>query len=645
MARMRTLKTKLVVGFLSLGLLPLAVMGVLAVTRSKAALVERAGRLLESEAVGMMDKIDRNLFERYGDVQAFAFNPMAQGTPEQVAEAADFFTRTYGIYDLMLVADADGTVVATNTVDATGAAIDTGGLIGTSVAGEPWFTAAVALEPGKTYYSDLADDPQVTRVTGAPARSLNFSAPIRNAAGEVVGVWSNRASWERIVAQIVAEQRDGLAGRGIRSVELQVLDAEGLVLYDEDPAAVMSLNLAERGLAAAQKAVAGGAGYTQEPHLRRDVSQVNGYARSDGALGFSGYGWSALVREDSAEAEAPARALQRFAVVVGLVSAAVITGTAVLLARRWTAPLARSAVLLDRSSSVLAGTSGQMGANAEETAAQAGVVSAAGEQVSVNVSTVATAVEQMNASVREIAANASESTRVAADAVRIAESTNATVGKLGESSAEIGKVIEVITSIAEQTNLLALNATIEAARAGEAGKGFAVVAGEVKELAKGTARATEEISGRIAAIQGDTAGAVAAIGEISAIIGQIAEIQSTIAAAVEQQTATTDEIARSVNEAARGSAEIAENIASVAHAARSTSAGASATQDAAAQLAAIAAQLQGLVGTQGTAPSAAAPPQPPGPPPPPPPPAITDPWQRSFGPELAGSGVAAGSRR
>src|SRR3712207_2729941 len=106
---------------------------------------------------------------------------------------------------------------------------------------------------------------------------------------------------------------------------------------------------------------------------------------------------------------------------------------------------------------------------------------------------------------------------------------NATVAKLGDSSAEIGKVIEVITSIAEQTNLLALNATIEAARAGEAGKGFAVVAGEVKELAKETAKATEEISQRIAAIQGDTAGAVEAIGEISAIIGRIADIQATIA--------------------------------------------------------------------------------------------------------------------
>src|ERR1022692_3793657 len=133
------------------------------------------------------------------------------------------------------------------------------------------------------------------------------------------------------------------------------------------------------------------------------------------------------------------------------------------------------------------------------------------------------------------------------------------VAKLGESSAEIGQVIKVITSIAQQTNLLALNATIEAARAGEAGKGFAVVANEVKELAKETAKATEDISLKIEAIQTDTKGAVDAIAEISAIINQINDLQNTIASAVEEQSATTNEIGRNIAEASKGSTEIAQN--------------------------------------------------------------------------------------
>ncbi len=139
---------------------------------------------------------------------------------------------------------------------------------------------------------------------------------------------------------------------------------------------------------------------------------------------------------------------------------------------------------------------------------------------------------------------------------QIAETTNETIAKLGQSSAEIGKVIKVITSIAQQTNLLALNATIEAARAGEAGKGFAVVANEVKELAKQTAKATEDISRKIEAIQADTKGAVDAIGQIGRIIMQINDIQNTIASAVEEQTATTNEISRNVAEAAKGSTDI-----------------------------------------------------------------------------------------
>jgi methyl-accepting chemotaxis protein len=258
--------------------------------------------------------------------------------------------------------------------------------------------------------------------------------------------------------------------------------------------------------------------------------------------------------------------------------------------------IAQNAQHLASSSEELTAVSQQMGANAEETSAQANVVSSAAEEVSKNVQTVATGTEEMSASIKEIAKNANEAAKVATAAVKVAETTNNTVAKLGESSAEIGKVIKVITSIAQQTNLLALNATIEAARAGEAGKGFAVVANEVKELAKETAKATEDISQKIEAIQGDTKGAVEAIGQISSIIDQINDISNTIASAVEEQTATTNEIGRNVAEAAKGSSEIAQNITGVAQAARSTTDGAADTQKASGELARMASELQSLVG-------------------------------------------------
>jgi methyl-accepting chemotaxis protein len=247
---------------------------------------------------------------------------------------------------------------------------------------------------------------------------------------------------------------------------------------------------------------------------------------------------------------------------------------------------AENASTLASSSEELTAVSQTMASTAEETAVQANVVSAASEQVSRNVASVATASEEMQASIREISKNANDSARVAKNAVSVAQSTNETMKKLGQSSQEIGNVIKVITSIAQQTNLLALNATIEAARAGEAGKGFAVVANEVKELAKQTAKATEEISQKIA---------VTAIEEIGTIINQINDISNSIASAVEEQTVTTNEIGRSVTEAAQGVNDIAKNISGVATSARNTTQGANDTKTASLELSRMAARLQASV--------------------------------------------------
>ena len=252
---------------------------------------------------------------------------------------------------------------------------------------------------------------------------------------------------------------------------------------------------------------------------------------------------------------------------------------------------------LIQSSSNQKMVSKSMVANATETSAQANAIASAAEEVSVNIQSVASAAEEIGATIREIARQSQQAAQVANDAVSIAEKGNIAVVRLGENSNIIGNVIKVITSIAEQTNLLALNASIEAARAGEFGKGFAVVASEVKELAKETAKATEDIRTKIEGIQSDTREAVSSNEKTRNIISKIHEIQNTIAGAVEEQAATTREITRNAADAATGSSEIAKNISGLAEAARSTSKGATDLESAALGLDAVASELEKIVKT------------------------------------------------
>ena len=214
--------------------------------------------------------------------------------------------------------------------------------------------------------------------------------------------------------------------------------------------------------------------------------------------------------------------------------------------------------------------------------------------MSTNIKTVATAAEEMTATISEVASNAEKAATVANQAAQLAEVSNEKITTLGTAAHDIGKVIEVIQDIAEQTNLLALNATIEAARAGEAGKGFAVVATEVKELAKQTATATDDIRKRIEAIQGSTGETVDAIAQIAEAIQEVNSVSRVIASSVEEQSITTKEIAQNVGqaaiaadtvsqgvaEAASASQDISRNIAGVDAAARDVTVGASRTQGA-----------------------------------------------------------------
>src|SRR5580700_5156625 len=215
-------------------------------------------------------------------------------------------------------------------------------------------------------------------------------------------------------------------------------------------------------------------------------------------------------------------------------------------------------------------TAQSMTATASDASARAATVGAASQSASNNVGTVAAAAEELSSSVAEISRQVTRSSEIASKAVGDAERTNATVGALSTGAEKIGEVVKLIHSIAAQTNLLALNATIEAARAGESGRGFAVVASEVKALANQTAKATEEISAQVAAMQASTSDAVQAISGITETIAQMSEITVSISTSIEQQGDATREIARNIQQVAAGSSEISAHIGGVTTAAAAT---------------------------------------------------------------------------
>ncbi|MER2267434.1 methyl-accepting chemotaxis protein [Methylobacterium oxalidis] len=251
--------------------------------------------------------------------------------------------------------------------------------------------------------------------------------------------------------------------------------------------------------------------------------------------------------------------------------------------------------LVSSSATELQATAQTMTATATETASQSTTVAAAAEEAASNVSTVASAAEELGASVEEISRQVGSSAALAQTAVGEADETARLVQALEQAAARIGDVVAMISTIAGQTNLLALNATIEAARAGEAGRGFAVVATEVKELAAQTSRATGEIAGQIAQIQGATGQAVTAIGGIAGRIREIDAVATSIAAAVGQQQSATGEIVRNVAQASTGTGEVTSNIAGVARAAEETGAAAAQVLSSAGELSRQSEQLSAEV--------------------------------------------------
>ena len=627
-----------------MGVLPVIVTGFLSFNKGQHVILLASGQILQVAAENVVKHIDSRLFERYRDMLWMAADPISRGDPKLASELANRCLQEDGYSAVIMLTDTSGTIIATNTINSEAEVFDNSLLIGKNIQNEEWFLKCTdgTLPKRVCYYSDIKQDTMRRDDTYGHHLCIDFAVPVYDGMGKVMRVWCSRISWSSIIDPIVDETKQ--VGRDQnRTWQVSIISRTGIVLEDADPQNILSLNLFEAGLRAAKEITLGRNGFTYEDNTLTLRPQLNGYAVCHGRQAFTGNGWGILVRQYGAEAARDADSLRQFAVIVSGIAGLLISVCAWWIGRGIGRPMHRAVVALEKvaegdltqrlpvnsqdevgrlslalnhvvasfstairgieeratvlakSSENLSSLSKSLSREADETSIQANEASQAGMVVSESVSGVAAAAMQMAACLREIAKDSNDAALVAAGAVTQAAGANTTMLNLSARSSEIGAVIELIHHIAQQTNLLALNASIEAARAGEAGKGFAVVATEVKTLAKQTAKATEEISRVIKAIQGESESARGAILNICSVINKISQHQISIASAVEAETTTTDQISRDISRSAVASAEIAENVSGLAQNAGAVKSEAGELDDSSTELARLSLELRNLV--------------------------------------------------
>lgn len=576
-----SLKTILITFCLCLALVPLSIVAAMA-WRSATNSADDMANTYYTVAANMVDKIDRNLFERYGDVQAFGLNHAVRDTeswykPSEdnpIVQVMNNYVDTYDIYYFTLLVDPQGKLIAVNTRDDSGNPIDTSALYGKNFSSEPWFVDCVA---GRFYenkdgsftgtvVTDIYTDEAAKEFYSDEGLALGFSAPVHDAHGNVIAYWRNVAKFA-LVEDIVLSTYKDLEKQGLASTEITLLDKHGNVIVDCDPSTLgrveiardMSVigkfNLADKGVEAAERVVAGETGsMTRSYHARKEIDQVAGFAPSQGALGFPGMKWNALVRVASSEALATSNTTKTMSVAI-LVVASVVVVIASWYFARW---LIGALLEVDAVARYLAGASEQLAAAADQ-------LSSGAQQQASSLEETAASLEEITGTVQQNADNAQQANQLSSGARDVAEKggtvTQRAVTSMSDINSASNKIADIITTIDEiafQTNLLALNAAVEAARAGEQGRGFAVVAGEVRNLAQRSAGAAKEIKSLIQ----DSVNKVEAGSDL---VNQSGETLEEIVTSVKRVTDIVGEIAAASREQASGIEQVNRAITQMDH--------------------------------------------------------------------------------
>ncbi len=604
-----TLSQKLVGALALFGIAPAMLIAWLTYSRSASTLTDDVGKSYEHAAVALHDTIDRNLFERYGDVQAFGVNDAVfnraawykvGAEANAVARVANTYVALYGIYTVSMVIDLDGRVIAVNDADAAGKPLDTAWMYGERFADAAWFKDAVAgrflTQSGSaltgTVVTDVFDDPQTARIRGGSGKVVGFTAPIRDRAGNVIAVWHNRADFT-LVDDIVKAAYTSLEANGFPGARVTLIDRAGKVIADQFTDASGVKTVPARAI---ERAKAGEEGHALDKDPVEGDWHIVGFAPSKGALGYAGLGWAAIITVDEAEALASVASLRQQVFIVLALCLGVLVALAWWLARSIARPM------IVRMTSLAEGAQ-QVSSASEQVSTSAQTLSQGATEQAASLEETSASLEEMAAMTRKNAESSHQAAAFMTDVDRQVAGSNAalqamvqSMATIKDSSVKVSKIIKTIDEIAFQTNLLALNAAVEAARAGEAGMGFAVVADEVRNLAQRSAQAARDTAGLI---EESTSNATSGASRVS----QLEEAMQGITTSVVRAKQLVDDVSVASREQAQGIEQVTLAIAQMEKVTLSTAATAEENAAASEQLSAQAetsaatiAELERMVG-------------------------------------------------